>query len=209
MEGRTRKLWEKQRTAVGDRVPLFSAVADAAPKVATVLYPGSYVDLTPSLVWNSVTYLDNDRRADRFFNDRAGIEQLLTEHDVDAGKHQFQFIHGDYTDVHELQDESFDLLISLYAGVISKHCTRFLRIGGCLLVNPSHGDVAMASINAKYRLRAVVIETDASFSVSEVELDRYLVPKRDVEVTAELIEETGRGITYTTAPFAYLFERIA
>ena len=33
------------------------------------LYPGSYVDLAPSFVWPSVTYVDTDRRAAQFFAD--------------------------------------------------------------------------------------------------------------------------------------------
>ena len=40
------------------------------------------------------------------------------------------------------------------------------------------------------------------------DLDGYLIPKRDVVVTAELLHETGRGIAYTKSPFAYLFERV-
>lgn len=33
-----------------------------------VLYPGSYVDLVPSIVWPWVTYVDVDRRAGEFFD---------------------------------------------------------------------------------------------------------------------------------------------
>jgi hypothetical protein len=42
--------------------------------------------------------------------------------------------------------------------------------------------------------------------VSERNLDSYLIPKRNAEVTAELIHESGRGIGYTKSPFAYLFQ---
>ncbi len=38
-------------------------------------------------------------------------------------------------------------------GFVFEHCTRYLRPVGWLLVNPSHGDVAMASINPEYSLR--------------------------------------------------------
>ena len=42
---------------------------------------------------------------------------------------------------------SFDLLISLYAGFISKPCKRYLKRGGILAVNNSHGDAGLASID--------------------------------------------------------------
>ena len=72
-----RRLWEKQDQHRGDRHRLFSAVA-AAVDVETVLYPGSYVDLAPSFVWPSVTYVDIDRRATQFFDDEAGADLCRT-----------------------------------------------------------------------------------------------------------------------------------
>lgn len=87
-----------------------------------VLYPGSYVDLAPSFVWPSVTYLDIDRRAEQFFSDEAGVRELLVEHNVEPATRSVRFIAGDYTGPLELEESGFDLLISLYAGFVSEHC---------------------------------------------------------------------------------------
>ena len=38
-----------------------------------------------------------------------------------------------------MEDRSVDLLISQYAGIISQPCKRYLKPGGYLLVNNSHG----------------------------------------------------------------------
>ena len=191
---------------MGDRGPLFAAVAEAVDSAA-VLYPGSYVDLAPSFVWPSVTYVDVDRRAERFFSDEEGVRELLAERGADPGPHAFRFLPADYQEPLALDDGSFDLLISLYAGFVSEHCTRYLRVGGFLLVNPSHGDAAMASIDDRYRLAGVVSARDGAQFVETSGLGGYLVPKRDVEVTPEELHRTGRGIAYTRSPFAYLFER--
>ena len=43
-----------------------------------------------------------------------------------------------------LTAECVDLLVSLYSGPLSGHCTPYLRVGGMLLANASHGDVALA-----------------------------------------------------------------
>ncbi|MDH3250580.1 MAG: hypothetical protein OEQ47_16545 [Acidimicrobiia bacterium] len=206
MADRTRALWDKQRQAVGDRRQLFTAVADTV-QAAAVLYPGSYVDVTPSSVWPAVTYVDLDRRAARFFGDVDGIGELLIQHGADPSRHAVRFIHGDYREPLGLDEDSFDLLISLYAGFVSEHCTPYLRVGGHLLVNASHGDAAMASIDHRYRLRAVVTSRDRTYRVTSRDLDSYLVPKRDVTVTRAHLHRTGRGIGYTKSPFAYLFER--
>lgn len=204
---RTRRLWEKQLSSVGDRRGLFGAVADAIGATA-VLYPGSYVDLTPSLIWASVTYVDTDRRANQFFSDDVGVTELLTEMGTEADGPDVRFIHADYSSDLPLADESFDLLISLYAGFISEHCTKHLRVGGFLLVNSSHGDAAMSSIDPRYRLSGAVVAEGDHYLVDTDALESYLVPKRDIDVTADLLHATGRGVAYTRSPFAYLFERL-
>lgn len=208
MQERTRRLWEKQDRHHGDRHRLFMAVA-AAVDVERVLYPGSFVDLAPSFVWPLVTCVDIDRRAGQFFGDEVGVQQLLVEHGVEPHSHSVRFINADYTDPVELAEGEFDLLISLYAGFVSEACTRHLRVGGTLLVNPSHGDAAMASIDPRYRLSAVVTSRSGNYTVDARNLDTYLVTKRGVEVTRESLHDSGRGVDYTRSPFAYLFERAA
>lgn len=205
---RTRRLWARQDQHRGDRLRLFTAVREAID-ARRVLYPGSFVDLAPSFVWPEVTYVDADRRAGRFFGDEDGVQELLAEHGVTPGSRDVRFIGADYTGVLDLGDGEFDLLVSLYAGFVSEHCTRYLRVGGSLLVNPSHGDAAMASIDARYRLRAVVSSRSGGYSVSSRSLDTYLVPRRDVEVARESLHASGRGVAYTRSPFAYLFERVS
>lgn len=66
----------------------------------------------------------------------------------------------------------------------------------------------MASIDSRYRFRGVVVSRSGRFRVRTNDLDTYLVPKRDVEVTVELLHETGRGVAYTKTPYAYIFERV-
>ncbi len=207
MLDRTLKLWDRQLDLVGDRRPLFEAVAEAVD-AEHVLYPGSYVDVTPSVVWPKATYVDMDQRAKRFFADREGVSELLTELGA-SGVPEFEFIHGDYAGPLPIPERSVDLLVSLYAGFVSEHCARYLAVGGHLLVNSSHGDAAMASIDERFRLLAAVEQRDRRTRIQSDGLDEYLVPKRPTEVTRELLHRTGRGVAYTRSPFAYLFERVA
>lgn len=206
MRDLTKTLWAKQNQHDGDRWRLFAAVGDVV-EAQRVLYPGSFVDVAASFVFPSVTYVDVDRRAKRFFDDVDGVEEIIGAHRSSPWAPAVAFVHADYTEPLDLPDAGFDLLVSLYAGFVSEHCTRHLRVGGTLLVNPSHGDAAMASIDARYRLRAVVHHRDDRYSVVDHDLDTHLVPRQPVEITAELLHRTGRGIAYTTSPFAYLFER--
>ena len=205
MRDLTRKLWNKQNQHVGDRLRLFTAVSQAID-VASALYPGSYVDVAASFAFRSVTYVDTDARAARFFSDSTGVDEIIVQRRSGGEERSWDFIGADYTTDLGLPDAHFDLLISLYAGFIAEPCTRYLRPGGWLLVNPSHGDAAIAAIDPHYRLVGVVQSRAGAYSVSGRNLDSYLIPKRDIEVTADLIHESGRGIAYTKSPFAYLFQ---
>ncbi len=207
MKAFTRDLWAKQDQHTGDRWRLFRAVGSAID-ANRVLYPGSYVDVAPSFVWPSVAYVDSDRRAERFFDDVDGVQELIAGHEPPPLERETIFRPGDYTTELGLEDEAFDLLISLYAGFVSERCTRYLKIGGTLLVNPSHGDAAMASIDERYTLRGVVVHRSGHYSVSESHLDSYLQPKKAIELTPDYLHDSGRGIAYTKSPFAYLFERV-
>ena len=207
MKPQTATLWAKQDQHEGDRWRLFTAVAEALD-VDTVFYPGSYVDIAPSFVFGSVTYLDTDKRAPRFFADTDGVLEIIAQHHGPP-EPDVTFIHADYTATLDLPDDHFDLLVSLYAGFISEHCTQHLKIGGTLLVNPSHGDAAMASIDPRYQLAGVIKSSSGNYRVDTNDLDTYLIPKKPLPITAETLHQSFRGIGYTKSPFAYLFTRIA
>ena len=119
-----------------------------------------------------------------------------------------RFLRAHHTDPLPLEAESFDLLVSLLAGPVSRYCTGYLRVGGVLLANPSHGDVALASIDPRYELAGVIRSRDGGYRYASGELESYLVPKTPVEDIAELVERTGRGIAYTRSAYAYLFRRV-
>lgn len=204
---KTRQLWDLQNRHPGDRHGLFRAVQAERP-IRAALYPGSYVDVAASFVFPSVVYADVDRRAAAFFSDRAGVLEIIAAQSGTPDQPEFRFVHSDYTEELGLPDGSFDLLISLYAGFVSESCTRYLRVGGLLLVNSSHGDAAMASIDERYQLAGVVLSARGDYRVKTEGLDEYLVPKRDVEITQDALHNSGRGVAYTKPAYAYLFERI-
>jgi hypothetical protein len=118
-ETRTRRLWNGQNRHEGYRQRLFTAVAAAIP-VNRVLYPGSFVDIAPSFMFDDVTYVDIDRRAARFFEDAETVDAIIAEHRSDEA--HWSFDAADYRDDLGLGDDSFDLLVSLYAGPVSDAC---------------------------------------------------------------------------------------
>lgn len=193
----------------GDRIRLFAAVAMLVPSGAQVLYPGSYVDIGPSVLFDDVTYVDQDRRAERFFLDEPGVRELVATKREDlglAGPFRFRFVRADYREKLPLPERSIGLLISLYAGFISEHCSRYLAVGGLLLANNSHGDASMASLDPALSLAAVVKSAGGGYRIGDRNLESYLVPKQ-TPPTCDELRRKQRGVAYTKSPYAYVFRK--
>lgn len=195
---------------IGSRSSLFRGLATALSSARMVLYPGSYVDLSPSDWFDDVTYVDMDRRAKRFFGQHEAVSHLIAARRLKVGSRvapapTVSFLHRDYRTDLPLAEGSVDVLVSLYAGFVSEHCTRYLKRGGTLLVNSSHGDAAMASIDERYRLSGVVLSRRGGYAFSSEDLHTYLVPKRPRSISAEELHRTGKGIAYQRSAFAYVF----
>jgi len=200
------EFYEEYERSRGDLDGMFSILADAFP-IHQVLYLGSYIHLSPSFIFPAVVYVDTDRRAKKLFADRSGVEALVNTRKRYDGSPEVTFHHADYTTDLDEPDESFDLLISLYAGFVSEACKRYLRVGGWLVANNSHGDASMASIDPDLEFVAAIKHRSGHYWLDSRELDSYFVPKRDVEVTPELLRSTGRGVGYTKSASAYVFQR--
>ena len=186
----------------GDELGLFRAVARFAA-VERALYPGSYIHITPSVVFDDVVYVDTDTKAKRFFRELDDVHALVMQLRGDQQPIRIGFHGVDYGEVPE-PAASFDLLISLYAGFVSEACGWLLRPGGLLLVNNSHGDASMAAFDPLFELVAAITRRDR---LRTDELDTYLQPKSGQTPTIDDLRRTGRGVAFTRDAKAYLFRR--
>ncbi len=120
-----------------------------------VLYPGSYVHITPSLVFPEVCYVDSVKGVGAALAAPA-LAEYVDGHKDYCGDAVIRCWEGDYRGFGGEPAGSFDLLISLNAGFISQHCGHFLKPGGFLLVNNEHYDAARAWVDSRYQLVAAL-----------------------------------------------------
>lgn len=173
-----------------------------------VIYPGSYIHISPSFIFSNVVYIDSDKKAKKFFGsgDLIPLVHARKEYPEDP---KISFLGISYENpVVELHSQ-FDLLISLYAGFISTACKDYLRIGGYLLVNNSHGDAGLASIDEDYKLISTVHKARGRYRLSHTSLEEYFIAKKDIMVTKELLFKTNKGVGYTKTAPNYVFQRIS
>lgn len=190
-----------------ERLGLFSTLGEKF-KIKSALYPGGFVHITPSLVYPKVVYIDSYKKAKEFFDDPS-VYEYISKKKMYKKKPIVKFHFKDYMKKIEEANESFDLLISLYAGFVSQHCKKYLKIGGYLLVNNSHLDASMASVDRSFEFVGVLNKKrNGTYSFSDDKLEQYFIPKKPVKITKKYLEKMKRGIGYTKSATVYLFKRI-
>ena len=188
-----------------ERVDLFRKLKTSFD-ISKVVYPGCYIHVSPSFIFPNVVYIDSDKKAINYFRHNQLIE-LVSER-KEYPEDPIITFHGiDYRELIQEYRLNFDLLISQYAGFISDTCKPYLKIGGYLLVNNSHADAGLASIDEDYKLISTVHRSKGKYRLSNTRLGEYFIPKKKITVKKELLKERMRGIGYTKTAALYIFQR--
>ncbi|QMT16801.1 hypothetical protein H1Q58_12610 [Planococcus maritimus] len=185
----------------GDRKALYKAVAKEYG-VQKAIYPGSFIDISPSLVIPEVNYIDNFKGAIRFFKQMDGIQNYIEQHKEYPEACKIDFIGQDYTE--PLRIEQVDLIISQYAGFVGQETKRYLKPDGILLCNDSHGDATLARFDEDFELIGIV---SGNNEIEEGELERYFKLPKEKPIDLKLVKDKMKGLAYSAAAENYLFRK--
>lgn len=175
--------------------------------IDSVLYPGSFVHTTPSFAFPKAVYVDSDTVAKRFFSNMKFVKEMVESRKIYNQDTNIEFIGQNYNSPIPVRKESFDLLISHYAGIISQPCKKYLKVGGLLLVNNSHADAGVAYLDDDFKLVAT-INTNRKNLISDHNLTQYFIPKKEQEITIESLTISQKGIGYTMTANLYIFKKV-
>ncbi len=175
--------------------------------IYSALYPGSYIHISPSFYFPEVVYIDLDNKSAKFFADPSFLDLILDKKTY-VDRPIIRFHHSDYTKTLPEQMGYFDLLISQYAGFVSQPCKPYLRIGGILVANNSHGDAGVAYLDPDYKLIGVIIKRPKGFVHSTSNLEEYFIPKKKfANLTKKYLQSINRGLGYKKTATHYIFQR--
>ena len=184
---------------IGDRKDLYKAVAKHF-NVTRALYPGSHIDISPSLVIPDVTYIDNFKGAIQFFDNLEPLVDYANQNKEYEGACHISFYGKSYEDHLELA--KVDLIISQYAGFVGQSTKRYLKEDGILLCNDSHGDATLAYLDADFEFFGVV---EANNTIVTEDLEKYFKFARQRDIDREKIVKTMKGPKYKYQAPNYLF----
>ena len=197
---------QKSGDNFGYRYGLFKIMKDNF-NIDTATYPGSYIDITPSLFFPTTYYIDLDKKAKKFFTNEKEIVEYIERNKTYDEETNIRFFPEDYRKKIDDIIDSSDLMISLYAGFISKYCKPLLKRNGVFLANNSHGDASMARLDDDLKFFGIINYQNKKYYLKTENLDKYFIPKRNITVTKELLEKTNKGVGYTKPANYYLFKK--
>jgi len=77
-----------------------------------------------------------------------------------------------------------------------------------LLANNTHGDASMANLDEQFEIYAVIYKSNRKFYLTQKDLEKYFVPKKNIKITAEYLEKINRGIGYKKPANYYIFKKV-
>lgn len=170
-------------------LPAFRIIKTKFPS-RKVLYAGSWIHLTPSLVFSNVVYVDNYAKMGKAFND-SKLLQYIKDHAEYAENPEIKFYKSDYKDKFGEDEASFDLLISLSSGFASQACRSYLKKDGILFVNNEHYDANMAYVDPKFELIGV-FKTAGRYIESKHIIQGYFITTKGKTITPKMANENSQ-----------------
>jgi hypothetical protein len=158
--------------------------------VEKVLYPGCWIHLTPSLVFPHVVYVDLFNKMKPMLSDPELLEYIGTNSEI-FGKSTIQVHQTDFRNGIDEEKASFDLLISLSSGFVSKYCASYLREKGLLFVNNEHYDATMAYVSKNF-FPIGVFTFNGKLIQQTKEIEKYFLTTKDQEITLEMVMENSK-----------------
>jgi hypothetical protein len=185
----------------GNRLKLYKLIVEKY-NIKTALYPGSHIDIDPSLIIPKVTYIDNFKGAIKFFTNTNAISEYLKKNKEYNQVCEFDFIAKDYTKLDKI--EKVDLIISQYAGFVGQATKKYLNLDGILLCNDSHGDATLAKFDDDFELIGIV----KSNKIIINNLDDYFKLPKDKQVDLDVVKLKMKGFKYAKNAENYIFKKI-
>lgn len=155
-----------------------------------VLYAGSWIHVTPSLMFPRVVYVDMFAKMKQFFTDPEVIN-YITKNATTKNKPEIVFHQSDYTKDFNEEKNSFDLLISLNSGFVSQACSAYLKKDGLLLTNNEHFDATRAYVDPTFKAIGIFKKSNKLIEMTD-QVETYFLTKQGLPITLEMVEENKK-----------------
>lgn len=189
-----------------DRAGLFELIKDEYG-CETVLYPGCSIHITPSFYFQHVVYVDISEIAKEFFQDNQNILSIVNSNKKYKQSAYIQFIHSDYTKELPVRENNYDLLLSIYAGGITKSCKKYIKPGGIIVSNNHHNDAQQALRDSSVRLEALIRRKGKKYHIENGTGEKMLKALQEHSMTLKNMKNSSSGMEYVDNEYYFVFRK--
>jgi hypothetical protein len=106
-----------------------------------------------------------------------------------------------------LPPETFDLLISLFAGGIAHACRDYLKAGGLLISNNHHRDAQAAAADTSFHPLAAIQYKQGKYVLSEEDITSLLSSRKVISENPRYLRQGNRGLEYLENAYYFVFRK--
>lgn len=193
-------------------VPIFASALNAT-KASKVLYPGCDKHLQASLFFKDVCYIDFNSKMEIFYKDENILEWVKANKRYPSNP-KIKFKAVDFEKDFGEKPETFDLMISASAGIVSRPCGKYVKKGGWFLVSDAHYDARQAFVDEEFKLVAVYENASEKFEFSPESLKGHFTTKDGEKLSQKHVDESKqkpkakRSFKLEKEGMFYLFQKI-
>jgi hypothetical protein len=188
-----------------ERSKLFEAIVKNY-NCTDVLYPGSFVHITPSYCFPHVVYVDQSPIAKDSFDATGTVLAHVNRNKQYKRSAYLQFLHQDFLRELPLAEGGFDLLLSLFTGGVAAACKKYLKIGGILVTNNFHNDAGAAAEDPEFELTSALRYRNKQYAPVERPYQVLMKKKLNAQ-SRKYIKQSATGIEYIEEETYFIFKR--
>jgi len=190
-----------------DRSGLFETVKRKY-SCQSVLYPGCSIHITPSFYFQHVVYIDISEIARDFFKDIEKVKEFIIDNKTYKQSTFIQFLNQDYTKELPIRENSYDLLIALYAGEITQSCKKYVKPGGIILTNNHQNDAVEVLKDTSLFLDALIYKKGKKYVIKENPEKNFEDILRKYSRPAKDMKKSGSGLEYVDKQCYFVLKKI-
>ena len=190
-----------------ERAGLFELIKDEYG-CSTVLYPGCSIHITPSFYFQHVVYVDINETAKEFFQEKENVLSLVNSNKKYKQSAYIQFIHSDYTKKLPVRENNYDLLLSIYAGDITKSCKQYVKHGGIIVSNNHQNDAQQALKDPSIKLEAVIRRKGKKYHIENGTDEKMLKALEGHNMSLKSMKNSNSGMEYVDNEYYFVFRKI-
>lgn len=189
-----------------DRAGLFELIKNEYECV-TVLYPGCSIHITPSFYFPHIVYVDISETAKEFFQNKQNVLSIVNSNKKYKKSAYYQFIHCDYTEKLPVRENNYDLLLSIYAGGVTKSCKKYIKPGGIIVSNNHGNDAGEALKDSSIRLEALIRRKSKKYHIENVKDEKVLETLMAQGKPLKNMKNSSNGMEYVDNEYYFVFRK--